>query len=41
MGRETGDVGQVKLPAQGYDGLTVEVADAEIHAKHGLPPGRP
>jgi hypothetical protein len=34
MGRDTRGVGQAKLPAQGDDGLTVEVSDAEIHVKH-------
>ena len=37
MGRDAGGVGQVKLPAQGDDGLTIEVADADIRVKHGLP----
>ncbi len=34
--RDTGDVGQVKRPTQGDDGLTVEVTDAEIHVNHGF-----
>jgi hypothetical protein len=38
MGRDTGGVGQVKLPVQRDDGLTVEVTDTEIHVKHGLRP---
>jgi hypothetical protein len=37
MRRDTGGVGQAKLAAQGNDGLTVEVTDAEIDVKHGLP----
>ena len=36
-GRDTGGVGQIKLPAHGDDGLTIEVADADIRVKHGLP----
>ena len=37
MGRDARGVGQAKLPSQGDDCLTVGVADAEIHVKHGLP----
>ena len=38
MGRDTGGVGQVKLPAQRDDGLAVDVTDAEIYVKHDFPP---
>jgi hypothetical protein len=31
-----GGIGQVKFPAQGDDGLTVEVTNAEIYVKHEL-----
>jgi hypothetical protein len=37
MGRDARDVRQAKLPAQGDDCLTIGIADAEIHVKHGLP----
>ena len=37
MRRDARGVRQAKLPAQGDDCLTVGVADAEIHVKHGLP----
>lgn len=35
MGRDARGVRQAKLPAQSDDCLTVGVADAEIHIKHG------
>jgi hypothetical protein len=38
MGRDTGGVGQVKLPAQRDDDLAVDVTDAEIYVKHDFPP---
>ena len=38
MGRDTGGVGQVELPAQGDDGLTVEVTDYLAKSRHQMLP---